>query len=604
MPSPLGPPAQGPNQASAPDDSAHIPQVPASRVRSTFERLSKFRASVMRWVNRLSPTGVVFGVIAWCVSLAPSLIPREWLFQAVLSGLCVVIAYGTGSTIGGFVRWLGFTTPWGSRTKTVLWRVFIPVAIFSVVYSVHSGTQFQKELRVLFGLDPNAPVNFLYQVLVAGLVGILVLLLARLLRRVGYWVTHKLNKWIPYRASVLAAIVIVAVGFGFLIDGTLVRGAKSGLNTMYATSDKEIPEDVQQPQLSERSGSPQSLSPWDDLGFQGRAFVGTGPSKESISQLIDQTSALTGRAAKTPIRTYAGLTEERDLADTAAEVVAELDRTNAWEREALMVVTTTGTGWVDPALADSFEYLFAGDTAIASMQYSFLPSGVAFLADRKTPPQAGKALFEAVYAAWDAKPENQRPKLYVSGLSLGSYGMQGAFSGLQDINERTDGAVFVGTPNFTELWKGITTKRDPGSPEIQPIFDGGRQVRFSSAPNDASNVHDLPGPWKDPKVVYIQHGSDAVTWWSPDLIWNAPDWMSEAPAVDRPHTMRWYPVVTFLQLSFDMFVAGTTPPGHGHTYVREYADALAAISNQENWSEADLTMLKDFVQNKSSQDSL
>lgn len=574
----------------APTETSSVKTHPA------LMKLMRVRNKCLRWLSKLSATGIVFAAIAWCVSLAPSLIPREWFYQAILSGLSVSIAYGVGAATGGFVRWLGFATPWNKKTTGILWRIFVPVAVFSIIASEYFGNRFQKELRALFGLDPNAPVLFLLQVLVACAVVIVVLVIARLLRRLGYWVTNKLNKWIPYRASVLAAILIVAVAGGFLIDGTLVRGTRNGLNTVYATSDKKIPENVEQPTLAEKSGSPVSLSKWEDLGYQGRAFVGTGPTKQELQALVDSTQALSGREALIPIRTYAGLTEERSLDETAQDVVEELNRTNAWDREALLVATTTGTGWIDPAMADSFEYLFAGDTAIATMQYSFLPSGVAFLADRKTPPQAGKALFEAVYAAWSQLPEDSRPKLYVFGLSLGSYGMQGAFSGLQDINERTDGALFVGTPSFTELWRGFTNNRDAGSPQIQPIFDQGRQVRFSSAPGDASNLHDLASEWKDPKVAYLQHGSDAVVWWSPELIWNAPDWIDEPPAVDRPFNMRWYPAVTFLQLTFDMFVAGTTPPGHGHMYVREYADALAAITNQDNWNAADLTKLKDLVQ--------
>ena len=45
---------------------------------------------------------------------------------------------------------------------------------------------------------------------------------------------------------------------------------------------------------------------------------------------------------------------------------------------------------------DALEYLHSGDTAIAAMQYSYLPSWVSFVGDRSTPVDAGRALFEAV----------------------------------------------------------------------------------------------------------------------------------------------------------------------------------------------------------------
>ncbi|ANS80257.1 hypothetical protein SGUI_2861 [Serinicoccus hydrothermalis] len=61
-----------------------------------------------------------------------------------------------------------------------------------------------------------------------------------------------------------------------------------------------------------------------------------------------------------------------------------------------------------------------------SMQYSFFSSALAYVTDRETPPEAGRALFEAVEARVDALPAEQRP----------------------------------------------------GSPQIAPVVDNGRHVRF------------------------------------------------------------------------------------------------------------------------------
>ena len=62
------------------------------------------------------------------------------------------------------------------------------------------------------------------------------------------------------------------------------------------------------------------------------------------------------------------------------------------------VGTTTGTGWINEAEADALEYMYNGNTAIVSMQYSFLPSWLSFLVDKENARQAGQALFEAVDA--------------------------------------------------------------------------------------------------------------------------------------------------------------------------------------------------------------
>ena len=137
-----------------------------------------------------------------------------------------------------------------------------------------------------------------------------------------------------------------------------------------------------------------------------------------------------------------------------------------------MVVTTTGSGWVDPALVDSLEYLSNGDCATVAIQYSYLPSWISYLVDQSKALAAGRALFDAVYGAWVKLPPGDRPKLYVAGESLGSFGGEAAFTGENDLANRTNGALFVGPPNFNTLFRQFSDHREPGSPEIQPIYAG------------------------------------------------------------------------------------------------------------------------------------
>ena len=103
------------------------------------------------------------------------------------------------------------------------------------------------------------------------------------------------------------------------------------------------------------------------------------------------------------------------------------------------MVTTTGSGWVDPALSDSFEYLSGGDSATVAIQYSYLPSWISYLVDQSKAREAGRALFDAVYGAWSQLPQGQRPRLYVAGESLGSFGGETAFSGEYSMANLTDG---------------------------------------------------------------------------------------------------------------------------------------------------------------------
>jgi uncharacterized membrane protein len=91
--------------------------------------------------------------------------------------------------------------------------------------------------------------------------------------------------------------------------------------------------------------------------------------------------------------------------------------------------------------------MYNGNTAIVSMQYSFLPSWLSFLVDQENARQAGQALFEAVDALVRAMPENKRPTLVVFGESLGSFGGEAPFLSLNNLVARTDGALFSG-PTF------------------------------------------------------------------------------------------------------------------------------------------------------------
>lgn len=202
--------------------------------------------------------------------------------------------------------------------------------------------------------------------------------------------------------------------------------------------------------------------------------------------------------------------------------------------------------------------MYNGNTAIVSMQYSYLPSWLSFLVDKENARQAGQALFEAVDKLIRQMPEFQRPKLVVFGESLGSFGGEAPFMNLNNILARTDGALFSGPTFNNTVWTELTANRDPGSPEWLPIYDDGYNVRFIAR---ASDLQRPDAPWGKPRVVYLQHASDPIAWWTPDLLFSEPDWLREKRGYDVLPQTRWIPLVTFLQVSADMAVAVDVPDG-------------------------------------------
>jgi uncharacterized membrane protein len=524
-------------------------------------------------------------LITGCFSFTPSLLPRGGITQGVIWGITAAIGYGLGVLAASIWRAFADRDPRPARRRS--WLVFLICAAVLVVVSFGLGQYWQYEIRKLMGVTDYNIAYVVASPLVAALVFCLFLLIGRGLRGLFRWVARLMSRWIGRRAARAIGWILVA-GLAYLVvTGLLLQGLVGALNSAYSVRDTKTAEGIHQPTTSLRSGGPGSVLPWDTLGWQGRNFIGLGPSVSDIEKL-------TGRPAIEPIRVYAGLASANDAEARANLAVRDLERTGAFRRKNLLVVTTTGSGWVDPALVDSFEYLTGGDSATVAIQYSYLPSWVSYLVDQSKAREAGRALFDAVYGAWSDVPQRQRPRLFVAGESLGSFGGETAFSGEHSLANLTSGALFAGPPNFNTLFREFTDHRDSGSPEIQPVYQDGRIVRFAS---DAST--DIPPdgqPWTGSRVLYMMHPSDPIVWWSPHLIFSRPDWTGEEiHGSDVLRGIFWLPFVTFWQVTADLPFATGVPAGHGHKYTSEYVDGWNTVLQPAGVSSAELASLRKVI---------
>ena len=524
-------------------------------------------------------------LIAGCLSLTPSLLPRGGLIQGVIWGITAAIGYGV--TVLGARIWRAFADRDARRARRRSWPVFyIAVAVLLAV-SFGLGQYWQYEIRKLTGVTDYNVWLVVASPVVAALVFCLILLTGRGVRGLYRWLARLLNRWIGRGAAQAVGWVLVA-GLAYLaVTGLLLQGFLGVMNEAFSVRDTTTAAGVHQPSTSLRSGGPGSVIPWDTLGYQGRNFTGKGPSAADIQKF-------TGRPAMEPVRAYAGLASAPGAESRAALAVRDLDREGGFRRANLLVVTTTGSGWVDPALVDSFEYLTGGDCATVAIQYSYLPSWISYLVDQSKAREAGRALFDAVYGAWSQLPPQQRPRLFVAGESLGSFGGEAAFSGEYSLHNLTAGALFAGPPNFNALFREFSDHRDPGSPEIQPVFQDGRIVRFA---NDAdAGVPPQGQPWADSgRVLYLMHPSDPIVWWSPHLIFSPPDWISETRGTDVLQGMFWIPFVSFWQVTADLPFATGVPAGHGHTYTAEYVDGWNAVLRPTGITAANLAELRNAI---------
>jgi uncharacterized membrane protein len=541
---------------------------------------------------RLKFVGVAFGALFFCLSLTPSLVPREWLFQGLIGGVNAAFGYGLGVLLGKAVyrvllrgaRW------WPPSARVLFWikAAVVVIAPTACVLMLIPAASWQRQLAALMGIEGPTNPGYLRTLIVAVVVcALLVSAFRVLIDAVKLLARMLIRRWhVHDEVALFIGTAIVVALLITLFNGVLARGFFAGANAVFQPQDSATPAGVSQPPLTEKSGSPTSLAPWNTLGRQGRTFVGTGPHAAELSKL-------NGKPAKEPIRVYAGLHTAPDDQGRLDVIVNELERTGALRRKVLVIAPTTGTGWIDPVAANSLEMMYDGDTAIVGLQYSYLPSWISFLADRQKSMDSGRMLINAVHDRWAKLPSDHRPKLVLYGESLGSMAGQAAFGWLPDIRRMGfDAVLWVGPPQESSLWHALLVRRDPGSTEVQPRYDSGRTVRFSEA-IDPVDVDRVGGPpWAGTRVLFLQHPSDPVVWWSPDLLFSRPGWLVEPRGRDRSAAMRWNPVVTFWQVSADLTNAEGVPGGHGHNYSNDILDGWAAVAPPDGWTAADTARIR------------
>jgi uncharacterized membrane protein len=320
------------------------------------------------------------------------------------------------------------------------------------------------------------------------------------------------------------------------------------------------------------SGSAVSLLPFTDLGQQGRRYVTDVVTPELIGEVMAED------AVAHPIRTYVGFNSQPLYQTGRAELaLAELDRTGAFDRSYLLLVSPTGTGWVDHTMIETAEFLTRGDIATCCVQYGRYPS---FLSVQKV--ALGQSQFRLLL--WGVKqrlaerPAGRRPRVLVFGESLGAWTSSDVvmFQGIQGFDHYgIDRALWVGLPWLAKWSRSGMTR---GSGTLVPegtvgVFDRHEQLAELSQEQRARL-----------RAVILSHDNDPIAVMGPDLIVQRPSWLADGQrGRGVPTQMHWRPLVTFAQTAMDAANAMVSVPGEfgsfGHDYradmVRFVRDAYA-----------------------------
>lgn len=558
---------------------------PSGNLRASIEKSVRFIAHALTAVGlgrNLSLPAVIFGTTLFALSLTPSLIPRSFPIQALLSGVLAFIGFEIGLILARVWRYLElprlpdrWSRPAAFATGTI--------CILSCIWFLYHASFWQNSIRELMGLDPTISARPQLVALIAALIFMVLVLITKLLVRFVVFITQLIHGVVPRRVSLfigssIAIVFLITVSNGLVLQ-TLIQMADDA----FLQADKFNGAKLPKPSLATKTGSDASLISWDSMGKQGRSYITNGPSADDIG-------LLTGSGAQQPIRVYAGLRSAESAEERARLALAELIRVGGFDRSTLVISTPTGTGWLDPAGHDTMEFILGGDVATIAMQYSYLASWLSLLTEPKYSGESARALFRKVYAYWRALPVDKRPKLYLHGLSLGTYGSEQSAKLYEIFDQPFDGVLWAGPPFPSQTWSGATADRKPGSPQWLPRFGDGSLVRFTNQTTSPSEQGDQ---WGKIRIIYLQYASDPIVFFSPSMLFNKPDWMSAPRGPDVSPQFQWYPVISFMQLVVDMMIATTSPIGYGHVYAPEdYIDAWLELTGSSTRSPANVNLLK------------
>jgi uncharacterized membrane protein len=277
--------------------------------------------------------------VFFAASLTPTLLPRNFLTQGVLSGCSLAAGYG----IGGLGSWLW--TYMELPQPKVLLRVakLVTAAGCAVIVTISlwQAAPWQNSIRELMGLKPADTAHPVEIILIALATFAILTGLARFFLLTLRFLSTKINRFLPRRVANVIGVIAAAWLFWLVINGVLFRVALHVVDASFQEYDKLIEPETGPPTDPLKTGSSASLLAWDKLGRAGQEFISSGPRREDIS-------AFSRRTALEPIRVYAGL-RSADTAEARAKLaLEELKRVGGFQRSVLIVVTPTGTGWVDP----------------------------------------------------------------------------------------------------------------------------------------------------------------------------------------------------------------------------------------------------------------
>ncbi|WP_083291053.1 alpha/beta-hydrolase family protein [Corynebacterium sp. HMSC06G04] len=516
--------------------------------------------------------GIFVAEIATWAAVSPSLLPRPWWVTAANVAIGQAAGHFTATTAAFItkrgLRYIG-KRPQDRVGPTTRSRTHLALGVITLLMGARSLRNQSEQAKLVNKYNERGPQSAALGIAIGTLGYGSLLVIGEAAQLTVTQLSRQAQRWLPRWLAWPLAGSTVGYLMALFSDRMLWRRFIHDASMQALQLNKLVYPGSVMPWEPERSGSPWSLEPWTAVGSQGRAFLDRGPRAHDIKDVMLCSDA------HEPIRIFIGLVQGRGPIAAAQQALAELERTGAFRRDTIVIELPAGSGWINNYSVSAYEFLTHGDCATVTLQFSYLPSVFCYVVDRKAPINAARELIAAVQSRINDMPEDNRPKLYFAGESLGCYGIVENYRDLEELLAACDGAVFTGPPRMTAFTRRLARARDRGSLERLPLIDAGQHVRFASTPEHME--HDAFGNeyqrWQRPRVVFAQHASDAIVWWDRRLIFIRPDWIQEpAPRTLYADTFRrlpWVPFITFWQVALDQLNSLNVPGGHGHNYFEE-----------------------------------
>jgi len=307
------------------------------------------------------------------------------------------------------------------------------------------------------------------------------------------------------------------------------------------------------------SGSRESILPFEQLGQQGRRYVTDVATPDLIEEVMGEPDVVH------PIRTYVGFNSEPIYLTGRAELaLAELERVGAFDREYLLLVSPTGTGWIDHTMIEAVEFMTRGNVATCTIQYGRFPS---FLSLQKVSlgRRQFRLLLYGIRARLQERPPERRPNVLVFGESLGAWASSDVvmYQGVGGFDHYgVDRALWFGLPGLAKWSRNGMAQ---GSSDLVPegtvgVFDHPDEIEALSD-EERERL----------RAVILSHANDPIAAVSPDLALKEPEWLKgDERGRGVPSSMRWIPIVTMIQTAIDAANAMVTVPGDFHSFGHDY----------------------------------